>query len=288
MVPGAYQCAPPMAERSLSAAPVPRPESEIVARIASGGPALVAMSGGVDSSVVAALAAEALGAHALAVTLEGPAVARAEVDRARAVARAIGIEHAVLAVDPLERVEYRANPSNRCYFCRSVETATLRDFGGRRGVEQYLDGVHVGDLAEDRPGLRAMDEAGFVHPLLWGGWTKSDVRRAARERGLPNWDQPSDACLSSRVAPGEPITIELLRRVEAAEAVLLERGFRRVRVRVAGRGARIEVGEEELERLRGSSLAEEIVARVSALGFAPVTIDPRGYRGSLAEPAGPR
>jgi pyridinium-3,5-biscarboxylic acid mononucleotide sulfurtransferase len=260
-----------------------RPEAELIARIAEGGPALIALSGGVDSSLVAALAADALGSSAVAVTLEGPAVARAEVERARRVARSIGIEHVVLEIDPLERPEYRENSSNRCYFCRSVETSALRTFGAARRIAQFLDGVHVGDLADDRPGLRAMDEAGFVHPLLWGRWTKADVRASARRRGLPNWDQPSDACLSSRVAYGEPITADLLRRIESAETVLLERGFRRVRVRVAHGGARIELGPEEIDRAVNPPLAGEIVDKVRALGFDPVTIDPRGYRGGAGE-----
>jgi len=260
-----------------------RAEREIVARIAAGGPALVAMSGGVDSALVAAFAREALQAEAFAVTLEGPAVARREVDRAREVARAIGIEHVVLRVDPLERAEYRENPDDRCYHCRAVETARLREIGGRRHVAQYLDGVHLGDLSDDRPGLRAMEEAGFVHPLVWARWSKPDVRDAAHRRDLPNWDQPSDACLASRVPHGEPISAELLRRIEAAEGSVLELGFRRVRVRASHGGARIEVDPDEVSRAASGTLAPEIEARVRALGFAPVTIDARGYRGGASE-----
>jgi pyridinium-3,5-biscarboxylic acid mononucleotide sulfurtransferase len=258
---------------------VRRTEAEIVVRIRDGGPALVALSGGVDSSLVAALAHDALGAAAQAVTLSGPAVSRAEVERARRVAESVGISHVVLEVDPLSQPEYRANPTNRCFFCRTVETATLRSFGDPRGFVQYLDGVHADDLAEDRPGLRAMDAAGFSHPLAWAGWTKADVRAAARAHQLPNWDQPSDACLASRVAHGEPISRELLGRVEAAESVLLHRGFRRVRVRVRGTGARLEVDPAEVARLRAPPLAGEVLDAVRRLGFDPVTIDPRGYGG---------
>ncbi len=262
--------------------PVPtrRATPEVVTRIAAGGPALVALSGGVDSSLVAALAVEALGPSAVAVTLAGPAVGRAEVEAARSVASSLGIAHEVVSVDPLERPEYRANPTDRCYFCRSVETASLLAFGRRRGLVQYLDGVQVDDLSDDRPGLRAMDEAGFFHPLAWAGWTKADVRAEARLRGLPNWDRPSDACLSSRVAHGDPITAELLRRVEAAEAVLLGRGFRRVRVRVRANGARVEVDPGEVARLSTEPLATEVVRELRALGFDPVSVDPRGYGAS--------
>ncbi|EQD64396.1 hypothetical protein B2A_02024, partial [mine drainage metagenome] len=107
-----------------------------------------------------------------------------------------------MAANPLERAEYRANPSNRCYFCRAVEAGRLREFGARRATRTYVDGVHLDDLTDDRPGLRAMEEAGFQHPLAVAGWTKADVRRAARAFGLPNAEQPSDACLASRVAHG--------------------------------------------------------------------------------------
>jgi pyridinium-3,5-biscarboxylic acid mononucleotide sulfurtransferase len=181
----------------------PVAESALVERIRRGGAALVALSGGVDSALVAALAVAALGPEVVAVTLTGPAVSRAESERAAAVARSLGVEHHVLTANPLDVAEYRANASDRCYFCRSVETRRLKEFGTPRGVRQYLDGVHLDDLHDDRPGLRAMNEAGFDHPLVWGGWTKADVRRAARGRGLPNADQPSDACLASRPRGGD-------------------------------------------------------------------------------------
>ncbi len=263
------------------AEPVSAPcsEEELVGEIRRGGRALVALSGGVDSSFVASLAHDALGEDATAVTLTGVAVGAAEVERARRVARTIGIDHQLVTADPLARVEYRANPSNRCYFCRTVEADVLRSVGATRGVLQYLDGVQLDDLEDDRPGLRAMAEAGFTHPLVVGRWRKKDVRVYARRRGLPNWDEPSNACLASRVPHGEPITEELLRRVERAESVLIAEGFRRVRVRVAHGAARIEVDPEEVARLRAEPLASWAVTRLRSLGFDDVTIDPRGYGG---------
>ncbi|MGI0070843.1 MAG: ATP-dependent sacrificial sulfur transferase LarE [Thermoplasmata archaeon] len=255
----------------------PRSTEAIVQYIASRGPALVALSGGVDSSVVAALAYEALGPTSLAVTLAGPAVARAEVERARRVARSVGIDHLVLEVDPLARAEYRANAPNRCYFCRTVETERLRREGEHRGIAQYLDGVQLDDLAEVRPGIRAMNEAGFDHPLAWAGWSKREVRSAARARNLPNWDQPSDACLSSRVAHGVPISSELLARIESAESWIGALGFRRVRVRTEGTRARVEVDPEEVARLSAEPLASELQRALGALGFSPVEVDPSGY-----------
>jgi pyridinium-3,5-biscarboxylic acid mononucleotide sulfurtransferase len=257
----------------------PRSEPEIVRDLRAAGPALVALSGGVDSSLVASFAREALEHRSLAVTLAGPAVATTEVARAERVARAIGIEHLVIEIDPVARAEYRANPSNRCYFCRVVETEELRRVGRARGVAQYLDGVHLDDLGDDRPGLRAMDEAGFRHPLALAGWTKSDVRTAARARGLPNWDEPSDACLASRVVHGEPITRSLLGRIERAETWLRAEGFRRVRVRVRSNAARVEVDPAEVERLLREPFASRVRAELGRLGFAPIEIDPVGYRG---------
>ena len=257
-----------------------RSDAEIIALLREGGTALVALSGGVDSSVVASLAREALGPGAIAVTLSGPSVAERELSRAREVARSVGIDHVVLDVDPLARSEYRENRPDRCYFCRTVESDRLRVYGATRSVRQFLDGVHLDDLSEERPGLKAMNEAGFTHPLVWAGWTKADVRAAARVRGLPNSEQPSDACLASRIAHGDPITAELLHRVEAAESVLLERGFLRVRVRVSANDARIEVDPDEVPRLLVEPLTSEVERRVRSLGFDSVTIDPFGYPGT--------
>ncbi|MGP8078576.1 MAG: ATP-dependent sacrificial sulfur transferase LarE [Thermoplasmata archaeon] len=257
--------------------PAPLREDEIVRRIAAGGPALVALSGGVDSGLVAALAREALGARAAAVTLTGAAVSAEEVERARALAGAIGIDHWTVPADPLERPDYRANAADRCYHCRSVETAALRAWGAVRGIAQYLDGVHADDLGDDRPGLRAMDEAGFAHPLLAAGWGKATVRDAARRRGLPNWDRPSNACLASRVDRGMTITPDLLRRIESGEALIAARGFRRVRLRVGPGGARIEVDPDEVGRLAEEPFASELLRGVREAGFERVTIDPRGY-----------
>ncbi len=251
----------------------------IVAWIRSRGPALIALSGGVDSSLVASLAYEALGERAVAVTVSNAALATRESDRAASVARSIGIAHVLLAAEPLDRPEYRANGADRCYFCRAVEGSALRAYGARRGLAQYLDGIHVDDLADDRPGLRAVNEAGFAHPFLWAGWSKPDIRANARARGLPNWDRPSDACLASRVARGEPIDRELLARIESAEGLILDRGFRRVRVRTRSGAARVEVDPGEVERLLAEPTAGEVTLALKQLGFSTVTLDPRGYPG---------
>ena len=267
--------------------PAPRPVGAVVRYLAGLGPAAVAMSGGVDSALVASLAHEALGDQVWAVTLAGPAVTQREVERAGAIARSIGIRHVRLRVDPLADPRYVANPSNRCFFCRSGETSALRAWGEPRGIGTYLDGVQVDDLDEVRPGIRAMDAAGFLHPLAWAGWNKAHVRKIAHRRGLENWDEPSDACLASRVTHGQPITGPLLRRVEAAEAAIRALGFRTVRVRVDGGSARVEVGRDEVPRFQDPSLAATARERVLVLGFAAVTLDPLGYHGGGVPNPGP-
>jgi uncharacterized protein len=251
---------------------------ELVRGIAVGGPAVVALSGGVDSAVVAQLAFTALGTQAHALTLTGPAVSADEVERAERVARRIGIDHQLVAADPLAHPEYRANPSNRCYFCRKTETSALLEWGRARGAAQWLDGVHLDDLSDDRPGIAAMNEAGFVHPLAAAGWTKSHVREYARRIDLPNWDAPSDACLASRVGHGHEISSPLLHRIELAEASIRRRGYRRVRVRTDGASARVEVGADEVGRFSDRAEADAVTEAVRAAGFEPVTLDPAGYR----------
>jgi pyridinium-3,5-biscarboxylic acid mononucleotide sulfurtransferase len=259
----------------------PSEPSVIVAQLASARSALVALSGGVDSSVVAALAFQALGAKAVAVTLTGPAVPPDEVRSAREAARAVGIRHVLLTSDPLSDPRYAGNPTNRCYFCRNHEGDLLRAWGEERSIERYLDGVHLDDLGDDRPGLRAMDEHGFQHPLVDAGWAKAEVRSYARSIALPTWDRPSNACLASRVAHGQMISIPLLKRVAEAEAWLSARGFRRVRVRVSGEQVRIEVDPAEVSRLMSGAFSDPLRAAMSELGFASVEVDPRGYRSGL-------
>ena len=228
--------------------------------------------------MVALLAFRALGVRATAVTLTGPAVPAEEVAVARAVATTVGVRHEFLPVDPLTDPSYADNPTNRCYFCRRVEGHLLRAWGDVHGVVQFLDGIHRDDLGDDRPGIRAMEEAGFRHPLVEAGWGKHRIRSYAREQGLPNWDRPSNACLASRVATGMPITYDVLGRIEEAERRVRGLGFRRVRVRVSGTSARIQVDAAEVGRLLSEPTADAVRERLLQLGFATVSLDPIGYR----------
>jgi len=244
---------------------------------------LVAYSGGVDSALVARIARDALGGNALAVITDTETLTRREMDAARRTAVEIGIDFLVLPASELQRAEYRANPANRCYFCRQELAGILAPLARTRGFAAIADGIHMSDLGDDRPGIRAMDEAGFWHPLLEAGLDKDGVRALARELSLSCWDKPSNACLSSRIPHGTPITVEALARVEAAEDVLLDLGFRRVRVRHLGDTARIEVGPEEVPRLLAPETAAAVRSRVLALGYREAFLDPRGYRTAVAQ-----
>ena len=262
------------------AEPAGRPllAAAIVELLRSRGPALVALSGGVDSSAVASLARDALGEDVVAATVTNSSVSSREVESARRAASAIGVRHRLIPAEPLEDAQYRTNGADRCFRCRSVETKALLEVGVAEGVAQYLDGIHVDDLGDERPGIRAMDSAGFFHPFLWARWKKTDVRRYARSVGLPNWDRPSNACLASRVARGEALSRELFATIDRAEGLLLDRGFRRVRVRVQGDAARVEVERSETARLAEGTLRRELTERLLALGFRSVSFDREGFR----------
>ncbi|MCI4349793.1 MAG: ATP-dependent sacrificial sulfur transferase LarE [Thermoplasmata archaeon] len=255
----------------------PAPAASIVSELAASRSALVALSGGVDSSVMALLAYEALGSNAVAVTLSGAAVSSREIQSATDVARAIGIRHVMLTSDPLADARYASNPTNRCYFCRRHEGGLLRTWGEEHSIDLYLDGVHADDFGDDRPGLQAMNEHGFRHPLAEAGWTKADIRAFARSAELSTWDRPSNACLASRIAHGQPITASLLGRVAQAEEWLSVRGFRRARVRVLGNHARVEVDPDEVPRLQSATNANPLREVLIGLGFTTVEIDPKGY-----------
>lgn len=244
--------------------------------LAAGGPVLVAFSGGVDSAVVAALAQRALGARALAVTAAAETLSGIELDQARSLAAEIGIAHEVVTYSELDDAEYVANPAWRCYVCQGMRMDKMVRLAGERGFQRVCDGTNASDPGPDRPGLRAVRERGVESPLLAHGATKEEVRAIARELGLSVWDKPANACLSSRIPHGQPVTLGKLRRVERAEGLLLDHGFRVVRVRHDGGAARVEVGGDEVGRLE--ALWSEVLPELLALGFAAVTLDPAGYR----------
>ena len=261
-----------------------RTYDRMIAAMRDRGRVLVAYSGGVDSGLVARIAHDALGDDALAVIADAESLSRRELREALEQAAEIGIRVATVRVSELANDRYVANPANRCYFCRKELGAALKPLASERGFGVIADGVNVSDLGDHRPGIQAMNEEGFWHPLVEFGLAKSDVRALARKLGLSFHDKPSNACLSSRIAYGEVITLEKLQRVEVAEEAIRALGFPIVRVRAHAGIARIEVPREDLPRISEATTAEKVVEAVRDAGFVYVTIDLGGYRsGSMNE-----
>ncbi len=250
---------------------------------------VVALSGGVDSSVVAALAHRALGDRAWAVTAVSETLADRERDEAREVAREIGIRHEELSFSELDSEDFRANTSARCFYCQSMRFGQLRALAERVGCEVVASGTNADDPGEHRPGLEAMRQLQVYQPLLTHQVNKAQVRQMARALGLSVWDKPAKACLSSRLPHGTEVTHERLRRIERAEEALHEEGFVQFRVRDHGGIARVELGTEEQPRALDGDLLRRIAKRVRAAGFDEVTLDLVGYRaGSVSITPGAR
>jgi pyridinium-3,5-biscarboxylic acid mononucleotide sulfurtransferase len=251
--------------------------------------ALIAFSGGVDSTFLAAIAQAMLGDRALAVTANSPAVPKRELDEAVRLARHLGIRHRIIETDEIEDPRYAANTPDRCYFCKQELFAALKEIAGHEGLSVILDGNNVDDTGDFRPGRKAGWEHGVRSPLLEAGFTKQDIRDASRLLELPTADKPAYACLSSRIPFGTTITAAALKSVERAEDALRDLGFRQVRVRAHGDLARIELDPKDLARACEEGLREPIIAGVRAAGFRDVTLDLRGYRtGSLHEALKPK
>jgi pyridinium-3,5-biscarboxylic acid mononucleotide sulfurtransferase len=254
---------------------------ELEARIGSLRSCVVAFSGGVDSSLVAALAARALGDRALAVTAVSPALATGELAGARAVADAIGIRHETITTAELDREGYRANGRDRCYHCKTELYDFLSALAARRRYTAVLSGANADDLGDWRPGLRAAEEYAVVHPLLEAGVGKAEVRELARSLRIPSAEKPASPCLASRIPYGTEVDPEVLARIDRAELAVKALGFGVLRVRHFGGRGRVELPEGDLRALTPES-REAIALAVAAAGYDEVEIADEPFRsGSL-------
>ncbi len=244
--------------------------------------AIVAFSAGVDSTFVAAIAADVLGDRALAVTGVSPSIPAAEVEEAKELAARIGIKHMLLDTSEMDRPGYVENSPQRCYHCKTELYSLLEEMAGREGYAFVLDGCNMDDLGDHRPGRVAASEHAVRSPLIEAGFTKVELRAMSLERGLPTWDKPAMACLSSRIPYGTPVTVESLDQIGAAEAFVRQLGLRQVRVRHHNEVARIEVEPQDLAIVMEHR--DRIVTRLKNLGYKYVTLDLAGFRsGSMNE-----
>jgi len=243
---------------------------------------VVAYSGGVDSTLLLKVAHDCLGERAVAVTALSASLPDQERAEAEAIVYQIGARHVTIESQETADPRYLANGPDRCYFCRVDVFGRLIDYARQHGYRYVVDGNNADDVGDHRPGRQAAREHGVRSPLLEAGLTKAEIRDLARTMGLPNWDKPAAACLSSRVPYGTPITLTMLSQIEQAELLLKKLGLRQVRVRHHGQMARLEVEPVDFEKLLAHRL--ELVEQLTALGYTYVTLDLAGFRsGSLNE-----
>jgi len=240
--------------------------------------ALVAYSGGIDSTLVAKIAYDVLGNRALAVTATSPSLLPEDLEDASIQAAEIGIRHEVVQTHEMDNPDYTTNPVNRCYFCKSELHDTLKPLAFSRGYQYVVDGVNADDLQDYRPGIQAAKERGTRSPLAEVGVSKLEVRQMAQHLGLPWWDKPAQPCLSSRFPYGEEITVEKLQRVGRSERYLRNLGLKNLRVRSEGDTARIELPPEQIKDFVLTTELPALVAAFQEYGFLYVTLDLEGYR----------
>jgi len=244
----------------------------------------VAFSGGVDSTFLLKVAHDVLGDRAIAVTARSCSFPERELKEAIAFADENGIRHEIIDSEELDIEGFRENPPNRCYLCKHELFSKMKDVAENTGLREVVEGSNMDDLGDYRPGLAAIQELGIKSPLRYAELTKEEIRQLSRELSLPTWEKQSFACLSSRFPYGQSITPEKLKMVDEAEQLLLDLGFRQVRVRHHDTLARIEVAEDQVDRIMEKELRERIHTRLKEIGFTYISLDLAGYRtGSMNE-----
>jgi uncharacterized protein len=274
----------PAAVAEADGASLDRKEAELERLLASYRSVIIAYSGGVDSAYLGWIATRALGSRALCVTADSPSYPDRHRRLALSTARQFGFRHEVVCTGELARDDYRANPVNRCYFCKHELYTVLSRMARERLIDVIADGSNADDRGDYRPGRKAAGEFNVRSPLDEVSLTKVEIRQLARRASLPIWDEPASACLSSRIPYHSEVTVDKLRMIERAEDVLRELGFRVCRVRHHDALARLEIGRDELPRVLDPGVRERIVHELRAIGYEHVTLDLQGYRvGSLNE-----
>lgn len=271
-------------ERRAGTADLDRKEAALYRALAALPSIIVAYSGGVDSAYLAYAATRVLGDRALCVTAQSPSYPESHRRMAMRLAEEFHFSHEIIHTDEMARPEYRANAGDRCYHCKHELYTHLSAIASDRGIPAVADGSNADDRGDYRPGRQAAREFGVLSPLDDAGLTKEEIRELSHRAGLPTWDEPASACLSSRIPYFTEVTDEKLRTIERAEAVLRGLGFRICRVRHHDAIARLELGRDEIARALDPDVAATIDRELRALGYRHVTVDLRGYRlGSLNE-----
>ena len=248
------------------------------------GSVIIAYSGGVDSAFLAATAGQVIGDAALALTAESPSLAPSELRDAIALAKHLGLNHRVIQTQEVERADYLANTPQRCFFCKDELYTHVSEIARSEGYAWVANGTNVDDLGDFRPGLEAAKKYGVLSPLVDAGLTKAEIRSLSKDMDLPTWDKPAQACLSSRIPYGTPVSVEALTRIAQAEEFLRTQGFKQLRVRHHGTVARIEVEAADFPTLLDGEVRKRISQHFRSIGYAYVTLDLDGFRsGSMNE-----
>ena len=239
---------------------------------------LVAYSGGVDSSYLALIAAQEIGENAICYLGISPSVSQIQREEAKNIASKFKFNFQTVQTEELENLDYRANPTNRCYFCKTELYGKLSKIAQKQNINYIIDGTNADDVGDYRPGRAAAEENNVRSPLVEAGLTKNEIRCLSKKHDLPTWDKPASPCLSSRIAYGVPVTIERLSKIERGEAILRKLGFREFRVRLHDELVRLEIAPPELEKALNLEVAEILAKEFKNLGFRYITLDLQGYR----------